>query len=541
VATLGRTYPEIVAARTLAVQMIAQEEVGFRSTLRAGETRLAAALDDLVARRADTVPGELAFELYDTYGFPVELTEEIAAERGISVDRTGFDTEMAAQRKRSRTSGTRARDASEEPLSALDVPDTRFVGYDRLEHEAEILGADLDGEGRYRLVFDATPFYATGGGQVADTGIVENLSRKGTGTVIDVQRVGRDVSVHRVKRVAGGFEIGDCCRLQVDRPRRRQIERNHTATHLLHEALHRVLGEHAIQAGSQVAPEELRFDFTHFEPMRPEELTAVEDLVNGVVLGDEPVLVEEQPTDVAIASGAAAHFTEEYRDKPTVRVVSVDAFSKELCGGTHVRRSGEIGLLRILAEEGIASGTRRIRAITGEAVLQRIRGEEQLLGTLRARLGDEPLAVLDRLDEELRALRAAARELDDRRAQATAGDLAARAQRHGAVHVLIERVDGLTTEAAKTLCDRLVDELSPAVVFVAAVTDGRVLLVGKRSPSIEAIHVGTLVRNASTRLGGGGGGSPQFAQGGGGGVDAVEDALGELRARVDASLEADND
>jgi len=531
VATLGASYPEIAAVRSLAQRVIAQEEANFRRTLREGEARLKQVLDDIQGDGQSVVPGAVVFELYDTFGFPAELTAEIAGERGMSVDRAGFDGEMGAQRERSRaTGGLPAAPRREAPI--VDGAATRFVGYEVLESEARVQHVLAGDPGTLRVVFDASPFYATSGGQVTDTGSVKNVSQPGTADVVDVERTEKGVFVHSLHVTSGGFQIGDRCSLHVDRGRRRRIERNHTATHLLHTALQRVLGEHATQAGSQVTPEELRFDFTHFEPLRAEDIVAVEDLVNEITLADEAVTTVEMATEEAVASGAAAHFADEYRGKETVRVVSVNAFSKELCGGTHVRRSGEIGLVRIVAEEGIAAGTRRIRAVTGDAVLQRMRSEESQLESLRERLGDEPVTGLERLDEELQRLRKEARAASQLVAQTRAKELSQSAERFGDVRGLVARADGLAPEALKALADGLIEELSPAVVFVASSETGRPAVVCKCSPGLSAVHAGELVREASRRLGGGGGGSPQFAQGGGSDPDAVDEVLQAVRVRL---------
>jgi alanyl-tRNA synthetase len=538
IATLGGAYPEIAAAETLAKRVIDQEETGFRRTLREGEARLMEALDGLRGADRAVVPGDLAFELYDTYGFPVELTEEIAGECGLTVDREGFDEEMDRQRARSRPAAESRAAAPEE--AAVAGPPTRFVGYDTLEVEAPLLQVVQEGETRLGLVFETSPFYATAGGQVADTGVIENLTREGTATVIDARRIGPGIWIHSVDVARGAFREGDRCALRVDSRRRRRIERNHTATHLVHAALQQVLGEHATQAGSQVTPDELRFDFTHFEPMRAEEITAVEDLVNAVVLADEPVVTEEMPVDEAVARGAAAHFTEEYRGKSTVRVISVDAFSKELCGGTHVRRSGEIGALRILSEEGIAAGTRRIRAITGDAVVAHMRRDERLLSQLQERLGADPLAGLRRLEEELEALREAVRDARERSAAARAEALVADAERHGDAAMLIARSDDLQGDDVKAVADRLVEALAPApaVVVLASAAGARVVVVCKRSPALDAIDAGSVVREISKRLGGGGGGSPQFAQGGGTDASELDAVLEALRDRLREQLMA---
>jgi alanyl-tRNA synthetase len=525
--TLGSAYPEMASARALAERVIAQEEESFLRTLRAGEARLNEVLERLLERGAKELPGDVAFELYDTFGFPVEMTREIAAERGVAIDQDGFDRGMAAQRDRSRaqTSGP----SGDADLPVIEGDATRFVGYDVAEVDATLLKVLEDGD-TTRMVFDASPFYATAGGQVADSGTIENQSRKGAATVEDVRRLPSGIVLHTVRVVGGSFEEGDRCALRVDAVRRRRIERNHTATHLLHRALRNTLGDHVTQAGSQVAAEELRFDFTHYEPMSADQLRDVEDLVNAIVLDDALVTTAEMGLEEAIASGAAAQFGDEYRGKDTVRVVSVDDFSRELCAGTHVRRSGEIGLLHITSEEGIAAGTRRIRAVTGDAVLRKLREREAVLSALRGRLGDDPLEGLRRVDDELEALRSAARAADEQDVAARVEEIVSSSQSVDEVSVFVARADGLSVDQLKDLADRVVATAPPAVAILAAETEGRALVVCKRTLEADKIDAGSFVKTLSARLGGGGGGSPQFAQGGGPKTKDLDEALRDIQA-----------
>jgi len=361
----GHVYPEIEERRSLVAQVIAHEEKTFRRTLRSGEARLREALAGL--SRGESVPGRIVFELYDTCGFPPELTEEIALEQGFTVDKVGYHREMESQRARSRhvhevtAVGSGVGSGS---VSAEVLRQTEFLGYATLEVEAELVVATESDAGSL-LTFTRTPFYAEAGGQIADTGWIENLSRPGRAEVLDVQRSPQGV-LHKVRVAEGEFHQGDRCRLVVDEVRRRAIERAHTATHLFHAALRRALGEHVIQAGSSVGPEEFRFDFTHFAALSPTELGQVEELAFAPVLQDLAVGVEELTIEEAKKKGAIAHFEEEYRGKERVRVVGVPGVSRELCGGTHVGRTGEIGLIVILAEEAVAAGTRRLRVVVGE-------------------------------------------------------------------------------------------------------------------------------------------------------------------------------
>jgi alanyl-tRNA synthetase len=387
VETLGSVYPEIVERRALVERVIGSEAEVFR--------RRKEALDRLMARLPEgttVIPGEVAFTWYDTHGIPRDFIEAEAQEHGLSVDWEGFEREMEKQRARSRlvVSYDTVGVTSEE---ATATRQTKFLGYTELSLEAP-LEVILSSEGKTQekakageevhFIFPKTPFYAEAGGQIADTGFVENLDREGKAEVLDVQKSPQG-TLHKVRIVSGEFRQGDRCLLRVDEERRRKIQRAHTATHLLHAALRKVLGEHVIQAGSWVGPEELRFDFTHFSALTPAEIAEVEKLAFAAVLRDIPLHVEELPLEEAKKKGAIAHFEEEYRGKEKVRVVEVPGVSMELCGGTHVSRTGEIGPIVILSEESVASGTRRIRALVGErarSYLAELREERKKLSQL---------------------------------------------------------------------------------------------------------------------------------------------------------------
>jgi alanyl-tRNA synthetase len=519
VATLGSVYPEIVERRKLVEQVLTQEERAFRRTLRAGENRLRELLSTLSA--GEVLPGEAAFELYDTYGFPLELTEEIAAEAGVSVDRAGFQEAMDRQRARSRS--VKAYDGGVVTEEAAVLRRTEFTGYGTLSDE-DVLALILDSSGKprdkagmgdWQFIFSArTPFYAEAGGQIADTGWVENLSREGRAEVVDVQTSPQG-TLHFVRVVQGEFRPGDRCRLRVDEGRRRAIERAHTATHLLHAALRKVLGEHVIQAGSWVGPEELRFDFTHFSSLTPEELSQVEQEAFRPVLADIPLKIQEMSLEQAKAYGAIAHFEEEYRGKERVRVVEVPGVSKELCGGTHVRRTGEIGPLVVLSEEAVAAGTRRIRALVGERARRQLveirdqrRALARLLGVPEAEL---PQAV-EKLTSEVSRLRKELAAREERLAALQAQELAAQAQEVGGVKLLGAVVDG-GPEAAKRLADLLAERLGDCGVILGTRAGDRGMVVAK--VTAPGLNAGELVRVAATELGGKGGGRPTFAQGGG--------------------------
>jgi len=528
---LGGAYPEIVGARDLAKRLIAREEETFRRTLRDGERRLTKLVDELAQSGETVLPGRLAFELTDTYGFPLELTMEIAAESEITVDRTGFERELNAQRERSRVQIDvhTAVGATGDAIPAGEEP-TRFVGYDALEAEAtveNVLGSDGVIGG---LVFPESPFYAESGGQVGDTGSIENLSQTARARVTDVGKNAKGVFLHRVEIIAGMFEVGDRCRLTVDAERRRRIQRNHTATHLLHAALREVLGSHVKQAGSLVNDEELRFDFSHFEKMSPDQIARVEDLASAAALADHEVTISEVALEEAQRLGAIGLFDEEYRGKDVVRLVRVGDVSLELCGGTHVSRSGEIGLVKVVSEESIASGVRRIRAVTGDAVLRRLREEEALLHQLREEVGEEPMEGIRRLRKEL----GDAKEQLDAVATAKVKDAVPRliktVEEIGNARLIAGRVD-LTGDQLKELADTLEEKVRPAAILLVGNVGGSGIAVCKRSKGLDAIDAGALIRTVSGALGGGGGGGKGFAQGGGAQVAKLDEAL-ELGRRA---------
>jgi len=528
---LGGVYPEIAEARDLAHRLIAREEETFRRTLRDGERRLAKLLEELADDGETVLPGELAFELTDTYGFPLEMIQEIAAERGMEVDRQRFECAMEEQRARSRVRIEARTEvtAAGEVLPAGREP-TRFVGYKILEAETSVENV-LSGDSMIgRLVFPESPFYAESGGQVGDTGRIENLSREGVARVLDVTKNPKGVFLHQVEIDEGTFEIGDRCRLTVDVDRRHRIQRNHTATHLLHAALREVLGSHAKQAGSLVDDAELRFDFSHFEKLSPEEIARVEDLANAAVLADHPVEISEVSLEEAERLGAIGLFEDEYRGKDVVRVIRVGDVSAELCGGTHVSRSGEIGLIKIISEESIASSVRRIRAITGDAVLRRLRDDEAFLARLREAVGDDPLAGVERLKAQLKEAAARVEAVSAAEAHEHVDLLLKDAESIGDVRWVSGRVD-LSAEQLKELADALEEKARPAVVLLVGDAGGSGIAVCKRSKDVKAIDAGRLIAAVSGTLGGGGGGGKRFAQGGGPQIDRLDEAL-EAGAKI---------
>ncbi len=558
--TLGEVYPEIAAARDVTVRLIDREEESFRRTLRDGERRLEKIVAEMERNGDKTLPGELAFELTDTYGFPLEMTEEILAEKGITVDRAGFEQALGAQRARSRTvkkdltatvgtSGSVGKHLEKAVAATVDTEGTvkrvavpagkgatGFVGYESTEAESVIENVLPREQDTVKLlVFPESPFYAASGGQTADTGKIENLSQAGKARVVDVAKNEGGVFLHRVEIQDGAFGIGDVCRLSVDVDRRRRIERNHTATHLLHAGLRNVLGAHAQQAGSEVTDRELRFDFSHFEKMTPEEMARVEDFANAAVLADYDVPVHDVTLEEARRRGAIGLFEDEYRGRDTVRLVQIDDVSRELCGGTHVRRTGEIGLVRIVSEESVASGVRRIRAVTGDASLAVLRAEHEMVERLREALGDDPEAGIEKLRQRAGTLEKELESLTARDVAARGESLVSEAETIGGVRLIAARVD-LAADAVKSLADEIEERARPAAVVLVGGADGRATAVCKVSKSVNCVDAGAIVRAMSKTLGGGGGGARGFAQGGGPNVGQLDVALAEGRRLVSHAL-----
>jgi len=530
VGSLEIAYPEIGSIGPLAERVIVHEEKTFRRTLRDGERRLGEILDKLIRENNNFLCGDIAFELYDTYGFPLEMTREIAAERDIATDVEGFGQAMEKQRARSRKASA-LNSPGEIGTSTSEIPPTRFFGYQVMQAEGQILDLRAKDSAAQQLVFDQTPFYAEAGGQIADGGKVENLSRTGLGKIVDVEKDPRGVFLHQVQIVEGDFTIGDKCELRVDAVRRRRIARNHTATHLIHAALRVVVGKHVIQAGSRVSDKELRFDFSHFERLTTEEISRIEDLANQIVLADMCVETQEVPLLRAKEMGALAHFDEEYKGKDLVRVVSVGDFSQELCGGTHVSRSGEIGLIKITSEEGVSSGVRRIHAVTGDNVLSWLRATDKVLLQLRSELGDDPLEGLKKLRGEIEDIRTRAEQMIQQSLTGIADKLVSGAEEAAGIRLVSGRYDAQMGEV-KQLSDLIEQRSRSAVVLLVGTSGNQGFAVCKASDGLAGINAGALVRTMASILGGGGGGSSTFAQGGGPHIEKVDEAL---KAGVDTA------
>ena len=540
VEVMGEAYPELVEGRERAERTIRREEERFAETLEQGLRILDQELARLEGR---TIPGELVFRLYDTYGFPTDLLRDVALERGLELDLAGFEREMARQRERARAASRFETDYA--APAALEGCTSEFVGYERLEEEATVVKLLKDGREVERLglgeegavILDRTPFYAESGGQVGDRGWI-TADGGAEFEVRDTQRVGGAHAHLGVVR-AGALAVGQRVRARVDEAARRATALNHSATHLLHAALRRVLGPHVQQKGSLVAPDRLRFDFSHDAPLTREQIEAVERLVNEQIRRNAEVRAEVRPYEEAVAAGAMALFGEKYGDE--VRVLSIGDFSVELCGGTHVRRAGDIGLFKIVSESGVAAGVRRIEAVTGERALRWVEENEERLQRVAELLRGRPEEADEKLRQLLERQRRLERELErlrQRLAAGGAGDLAAHVVEVEGVKVLAARLDGADAKALRSAVDQWKARLGSAVVVLGtAGEDGKVrLAAGVTDDLTGRLKAGELVNEVAARVGGRGGGRADFAQAGGTDAARLDEALAAVPGLVRARL-----
>ncbi len=538
---MGDAYPELVKARPQVERVLKQEEERFAETLDHGMVILGEAIAKL---DGTVIPGETVFKLYDTYGFPVDLTADIARERGLSLDMAGFEREMAAQRERARAASSFNVSANFALLKTTAYnatvtcePHTEFTGYDHLEDEGRVLALFRDGEpaeqlsegDEGQLVLDRTPFYAESGGQAGDHGVLRVGDTELV--VLDTQKQG-DAFLHQIRVQTGKVAVGDKLEARIDKQRRRQIADNHSATHLLHAALRQILGEHVQQKGSLVEADRLRFDFSHFDALTPEQLAQIEALVNEQIRANLPVETRLMSADEAKASGAMALFGEKYGD--VVRVLSMGDFSVELCGGTHVSRTGDIGLFKIVSEGGVAAGVRRIEAVAGEAALRYIGETEKNLQHIAALLKADTGIVVSKVQallERARGLEKEVEQLKAKLASSQGGDLAAQAVDVDGIKVLAAKLDGVDAKSLRDTVDQLKNKLGHAAVVLAAVDGDKVSLVaGVTKGETKRLRAGDLVNSVAQQVGGKGGGRPDLAMAGGkdpAGLDAALQAVPE--------------
>ncbi|MBZ0155898.1 MAG: alanine--tRNA ligase [Alphaproteobacteria bacterium] len=532
VETMGDLYPELVQERERASKLLMIEEERFTRTLDQG-LRI---LDEVIGRVKKigerTIPGGELFKLYDTFGFPLDLARDIAVDNHLLIDEAGFHREMEIQRERARASwvGEEEAIASIYKELAAEVGDTVFVGYDTLESESVVKAILKDGrvvteasEGdEVELLLDKTPFYGESGGQVGDTGMIY-----GPGAEIEVVGTKKEVGLHahvaRIKR--GGVKVWDTVRCSVDREMRMAAARNHTATHLLHTALRAVVGEHVKQAGSYVSPGRLRFDFAHFYALDRKEIEAIESLVNEKVIENRDVLTQVVDIQEALKSGVIALFGEKYGEK--VRVVSVPGFSSELCGGTHCRTTGDIGPFVIVAEGSVASGIRRIEALTGKSAYEHLREKREELSRVAELLKtDRPYERLEKLLNDLKEMERELQALKAKAASRNSLSIVEQVREIDGVKVLSCRVDNLEQKDLRVLADNVRDRLGSGIVVIASALDGQASLVAMVTPDLTGKYkAGEILRNVAALAGGKGGGKPEMAQGGTKELNKLDKAL----------------
>ena len=542
---MGEAYPELQTEAPRIREIIRSEEERFSETLEKGLVLLEDAAAKLKQENKKMLPGEVAFRLYDTYGFPLDLTEDILRAENISVDQQGFENLMDTQRSRGREARTIAMDVFDQVAVADTVIATEFIGYDQLEAESTVVALYTNGAGKTEavegdmidLLTAVTPFYGESGGQVGDRGIITS-ARGDLIEVIDTQHPTPQLTVHRGKVKRGRIQVGDKVHLEVDQTNRQKTRLNHSATHILHAVMREQLGSHVRQAGSLVTPERLRFDFNHTGAISDEKLADIETTVNNRIRQDAAVSIEETSFDEALRKGALAFFGDKYGDR--VRVVKIGDFSTELCGGTHVHHSGQIGIFKLHAEAGVAAGVRRVEAVTGEGALGLIRRYEDDLKQIGHMLRAGEDGAVERVRKLLQQQKELEKEIERLRAQIGKNqipEILARKEEINGIDVLITSVDGVDPKQLRELADQLKERLSNGFIFLASQGDHGVNLVASTSSDLaKRIHAGNIIKEVAPIVGGGGGGRPDFAQAGGKNPTRTDEALAEVRKIVSAKL-----
>ncbi|HBQ7811159.1 alanine--tRNA ligase [Klebsiella pneumoniae] len=534
---MGSAGDELKQQQAQVEQVLKTEEEQFARTLERG---LALLDEELSKLKGDTLDGETAFRLYDTYGFPVDLTADVCRERNIKVDEAGFEAAMEEQRRRARESSGFGADYN--AMIRVDGA-SEFKGYDHLELNGKVTALFIDGKAvdsvsagqEAVVILDQTPFYAESGGQVGDKGEL-----KGAGfsfAVSDTQKYGQAIG-HIGKVASGSLKVGDAVQAVVDEARRQRIRLNHSATHLMHAALRQVLGTHVAQKGSLVNDKALRFDFSHFEAMKPEEIRAVEDLVNAQIRRNLAIETNIMDIDAARASGAMALFGEKYDDR--VRVLRMGDFSTELCGGTHAARTGDIGLFRITSESGTAAGVRRIEAVTGEGAMAILHAQSDQLNDIAQLLKGDSHNLGEKVRAALERTRQLEKELQQLKEQAAAqesANLSSKAEEINGVKLLVSELTGVEPKMLRTMVDDLKNQLGSTIVVLATVADGKVSLIAGVSKDVtDRVKAGELVGMVAQQVGGKGGGRPDMAQAGGTDASALPAALASVKGWVSAKL-----
>ena len=536
---MGEAYPELVNLSEHVQKVLRIEEEQFAKTLDKGMAILNDAIADM---SGDTIPGETAFKLYDTYGFPLDLTAEVARERDLKVDEDGFNVAMEKQRETARAAGNFSADYGK----GLELDgETGFLGYESLENTGTVKALFVGGEKIEQLnagdeavlVLDETAFYAESGGQAGDTGFL-----KADGVVFQVKDTTKEGKnhLHKGVLVEGSVALGDQLTASVDAEKRASTAIHHSATHLLHAALRKVLGEHVAQKGSLVTYDKLRFDFSHLEAVKPEEINEIETLVNAHIRANTPVATRLMNIDDAKAAGAMALFGEKYDDEVRVLSMGVDDFSIELCGGTHAQRTGDIGLLKISSESGIAAGIRRIEAVVGQAALDFVAREEATLTTIARALKGSTDNVGDKVEQLISRSRQLEKELDalkSKLASSAGSDLAGQAKDVNGVKVLAAELEGADVPALRNTMDQLKNKLGSAVIMLASANEGKVtLLAGVTKDLIGKAKAGDAVKEVAAYVDGRGGGKPEMAQAGGQKPEGIADALKAFEEWASAKL-----
>ncbi|WP_141433681.1 alanine--tRNA ligase [Bacillus sp. 03113] len=528
-------YPEVKDKTTFIQKVIKNEEERFHETLNEGLSILSSVIKKEKENGNNTIQGKDVFRLYDTYGFPVELTEEYAEEEGMTIDHAGFEHEMELQRERARN--------ARQDVDSMQVQggvlgevkiESQFIGYDQLEADAKVVFILKDGspvdeahEGdEIQFILDTTPFYAESGGQIADAGIL--TSEQATVSVKDVQKAPNGQNLHKGAVQTGVLRVNEAVHASVDEQNRGKIIKNHTATHLLHRALKDVLGEHVNQAGSLVEAGRLRFDFSHFGQIKPEEIEQIETIVNEKIWSSLPVQIDFKKINEAKAMGAMALFGEKYGE--IVRVVQVGGYSLELCGGCHVPNTSVIGLFKIVSESGIGAGTRRIEAVTGEAAYQLLNDQIHILKDAAHKLKTNPKEVAHRIDQlmtEIKQLQRENESLAGKLSHIEAGDLVSKVVQVNGINVLSTKVQASDINTLRNMADDLKQKLGSAIVVLGSVNEGKVSLIAGVTKDLipQGYHAGKIVKEVSSRCGGGGGGRPDMAQAGGKDPSKLDHAL----------------
>ncbi|SIO61253.1 alanine--tRNA ligase [Paraburkholderia phenazinium] len=540
VAQMGEAYPELKDAEQRVTDVLRQEEERFFETIEHGMSILEAALADLDAKGGKTLDGELAFKLHDTYGFPLDLTADVCREREVTVDEAAFDEAMARQRDQARAAGKFKMAQGLEYSGAK----TTFHGYEEIVFDdAKVIALYVDGaavkevsQGQQAVVvLDHTPFYAESGGQVGDAGVLANASLRFA--VADTLKVQADVVGHHGTLEQGTLKIGDVVKAEIDAVRRARTERNHSATHLMHKALREVLGSHVQQKGSLVDPDKTRFDFAHNSPMTDEQIRQVEAIVNAEVLANAPGIVRVMPFDEAVKGGAMALFGEKYGDE--VRVLDL-GFSRELCGGTHVQRTGDIGFFKIVMEGGVAAGIRRVEAITGDNAVRYVQELDTRINAAAAALKAQPSELTQRIvqvQDQVKALEKELGALKSKMASSQGDELVGQAVEVAGVHVLAATLDGADVKTLRETVDKLKDKLKNAAIVLASVEGGKVSLIAGVTPDAsKKVKAGELVNFVAQQVGGKGGGRPDMAQAGGTEPANLPAALAGVKGWVEAQL-----